>query len=196
MSEYLENTNEEPKPVSEMKDEEILRASQKEPAMFQILVDKYQQPLTRAAFRVVRSKEESEDIVQESFVKIYKNADKFQKYEGIEFKSWAYKIVVNTAITHYRKLKKGEYLMEDPALFESPEGDTPEEKAMEIDIKKEVSAVLKEMPDHLSKVLKMYYLDDKSYNMIAEEESISIPTLKMRLFRAKKVFRKLTNKNI
>lgn len=196
MSDFF--TEEKPqKNIGEMKDEEILRASLDEPALFQVLVDKYQQPLFRAAFRVVRNKEESEDIVQEAFVKIYKNADKFEKLAGIEFKSWAYKITINTAITHYRKLKRGEFLVEDPALFEVIEQGNPDDfKFSLMDAKAEVAEILAQMPEHLGKVLKMYYLEDKSYKTIAKEEKISIPTLKMRLFRAKKVFKKvLKSKN-
>ena len=175
-----------------MKDEDILRASQKEPAIFEILVERYQQPLFRAAYRIVHGKEEAEDIVQEAFVKIYKNSDKFQKMEGIEFKSWAYKITVNTAITHYRKLKRGEFLAEDPTLYEAPpEGDELNERFMAADAKAQVEKVLGKMPEHLGRPLKMYFLEDKSYKTIAAEEKISIPTLKMRLFRAKRLFRKV-----
>lgn len=180
--------------ISQMKDEEILRASIDEPAMFELLVAKYQQPLMRAAFKIVRRKEEAEDIVQEAFVKIYKNAAKFEKLEGIEFKSWAYKITVNTAITHYRKLKNSAILIEDPGQFEIADDDTPEERHIAVDAKAVVEKHIRNLPEHLARVLKMYYLEDKSYKMIAEEEQISIPTLKMRLFRAKRLFKKLNEK--
>lgn len=177
-----------------MRDEEILRASVSEPAMFEMLVEKYQEPLIRAAWRVVRSTEEAEDIVQEAFVKIYKNAEKFEKYEGIEFKSWAYKITVNTAITHYRKLKRGEFLAEDPTVFEEPTAEFADARfATVADTKATVTKVLADMPGHLKSVLERYYLKDESYKTIAKEEKISIPTLKMRLFRAKKLFRKLNS---
>ena len=177
-----------------LKDEEILRASKSEPAMFEMLVEKYQEPLLRAAWRVVRSQEEAQDIVQESFVKIYKNADKFEKYEGIEFKSWAYKVTINTAITHYRKLKRGEFLAEDPSVFEEPEKEFADARfSTAADAKATVAKVLAEMPGHLKSVLERYYLKDQAYKTIAKEEKISIPTLKMRLFRAKKLFKKLNN---
>lgn len=177
-----------------MKDEDILRVSLGEPAAFELLVEKYQEPLLRAAMRIVRNQPEAEDIMQEAFVKMYKNAEKFQKYEGIEFKSWAYKVTINTAITHYRKLKKGEFLSEDPAVFEEPEGEFADARfSAAVDAKAEVGKVLGDMPDHLRTVLERYYLEDKSYKMIADEEDISIPTLKMRLFRAKKIFRKLND---
>ncbi len=178
--------------VAEMKDEDILRASQYEPAMFEMLVERYQEPLLRAALRVVRNRDEAEDIVQESFVKIYKNAGKFEKYDGIEFKSWAYKIAINTAITHYRKLKRGEFLTDDPAVFEAIDEEAPDTRySFAADAKAAVARALEKMPLHLQSVLRRYYLEDKSYRIIAEEENISIPTLKMRLFRAKKLFKKI-----
>lgn len=175
-----------------LKDEEILRASLDQPAMFEILVEKYQEPLMRAAMRVVRGREEAEDIVQEALVKMYKNADKFQKLDGIEFKSWAYKVTINTAITHYRKLKRGEFLAEDPGVFQEAGGEHIDTRiSFAADAKAAVGRVLEKMPGHLRSVLHRYYLEDKSYRTIAKEENISIPTLKMRLFRAKRLFRKL-----
>ena len=180
--------------VQGLKDEEILRAAQSEPAMFEMLVERYQEPLMRAALRVVRGREEAEDIVQEAFVKMYRNADKFEKLDGIEFKSWAYKVTINTAITHYRKLKRGEFLAEDPGVFMEAGGEYMDTRvSFAADAKAAVARVLEKMPEHLRSVLHRYYIEDKSYRTIAEEEKISIPTLKMRLFRAKKLFRKMNN---
>lgn len=183
--------------IAQMPDEEILKASLREPALFEMLVERYQEPLLRAAQRVVRNRDEAEDIVQEAFVKMYKNADRFEKLDGIEFKSWAYKITINTAITSYRKLKRGEILVEDPAVFYNGAENEKEEISISVaaDAKATVAAMLAQMPSHLQSVLKRYYFEDKSYHTIAEEEDISIPTLKMRLFRAKKLFRNLIANN-
>ncbi len=190
MTSYLEEHNS----VSSegMRDEEILQASLKEPALFEILVEKYHEPLMRAAWRVVRGREESEDIVQEAFVKMYKNAHKFEKLEGIEFKSWAYKITINTAITHYRKLKRGEFLSDDPSIYQEPGNELADSRIFsKADAHTAVADTMQQMPDHLRSVLERYYMEDKSYRTIADEEGISISTLKMRLFRAKKMFKKL-----
>lgn len=193
MTSYFEDVSASEQNIEDMKDEEILMASLDEPALFQILVEKYREPLLRAAWRIVRGREEAEDIVQEAFVKMYKNAHKFEKYDGIEFKSWAYKIAVNTAITHYRKLKRGEFLTDDPQLYHvPPQEDFDARFSMAMDSKAVVAGVLDKMPVHLASVMRRYYLEDKSYQTIAAEENISIPTLKMRLFRAKKLFKKLT----
>ena len=190
MTSYLEDSNS--ASFEGMKDEEILKASLNEPALFEVLVEKYHDPLLRAAWRVVHGREEAEDVVQETFVKIYKNAHKFEKYEGIEFKSWAYKVTINTAITHYRKLKRGEFLSEDPSIYEEAGQELVDSRIFsKTDAQTSVSKTMQQLPDHLRTVLQSYYMDDKSYRTIAAEEGISISTLKMRLFRAKKMFKKL-----
>ena len=176
-----------------LKDEEILKLSLDDPSYFSILVDKYQVPFLRKAMGILRNHEECEDIVQETFAKIYRYGHRFKKEDGIEFKSWAYKILMNTAFTHYQKVKKNvanvEYL--DPILYE----DTLEENhdfANIQDAKSAVATVIDKMPEHLARVLKLYYLEDKSYADICKLEKISIPTLKMRLFRSKRLFEKLS----
>ena len=176
-----------------LKDEEILQLTLKDPSYFSILVDRYETAFIRKAIGIVRSKEEAEDIVQETFVKIYRYADNFKKQENIEFKSWAYKILMNTSFTHYQKLKKNsgntEYL--DPVLYEDKLGENNELASIH-DARKAVERTIGNMPEHLAKVLKLYYLDDKSYSDICKIEKISIPTLKMRLFRAKRLFKKIS----
>src|SRR3989344_9141126 len=179
---------------AEEKDEVILAASLKDPAVFGLLVDRYQGAFLRKALGVGRQKEEAEDIVQETFVKISRAGDSFKKMPDIEFKSWAYKILMNTSFTHYQNLKKklgaSEYL--DPDLHNEIAGEDGRAADFINDARTEVGAVINKMPEHLAKVLKLYYLDDKSYKEICEIENISIATLKMRLFRAKRLFHKLS----
>ena len=179
--------------INELKDEQVLRLSLKDPSYFTILVDKYQEAFLRKVLGIVRNREEAEDIVQETFVKIYRYGKKFKKEEGIEFKSWAYKILMNTSFTHYQKLKKTtgntEYL--DPVLYDEMPGEHHDLHAIN-DAKAAVKEVIDQMPEHLAGVLKLYYLSDMSYADICKQEKISIPTLKMRLFRAKRLFKKMS----
>lgn len=177
-------------------DEEILRQSLKDPSQFKILVDRYQEAFLRKARGIVREEEDAEDIVQNTFVKIYRYGGNFQKREGIQFKSWAYKILMNSAFTHYQDLKKKansvEYL--DPVLYdegEKPLGYTQDLAAIS-DAKAVVRSVIGKMPEHLGRILGLYYLEDKSYKDICKLEKISMTALKMRLFRAKRLFKSLS----
>ena len=176
------------------KDEEILWASQKDPSIFAILVDKYQAAFLRAAGRIIKNNEEAEDIVQDSLVKIYRNAKKFKKKEGIEFKSWAYRVVINTALSAYRKLKKHNFSRdsyEEEYLENIP---AKERLAHDIGLKHLIHSVLEELPEETRIVLEAHYLEDKSYETIASEKNISVAALKTRLHRARKSFETVFNK--
>ena len=92
--------------TEEKSDEEILFLSVKKPALFEILINRYQTPFLNKVRSILGNREEIEDIVQETFVKIYLNASRFQVQEGASFKSWGYKILLNTTFSQYQKLKK------------------------------------------------------------------------------------------
>ncbi len=180
--------------IAQLPDDEILKLSLKDPSHFSILVQKYEEAFLRAAVSITRSREEAEDILQEAFTKIYMNGARFKKEPGASFKSWAYRILVNTSFTHYQKLKKttGNVSYLDPVLYDEDEkfaetsdlGNASDHKAI-------ITKTLGKMPEHLGRLLRLYYLEDKSYNDIAKIEKISTTTLKMRLFRAKRLFKKL-----
>ncbi len=177
-------------PNKSAKDEEILLASLEKPALFKILVDRYQSAFLRKAHGIIGREEDAEDIVQETFVKIYFNAAKFRKIEGIEFKSWAYKILVNTAITKYRKVKKeGTVEFLDPLLYEDKPAESSD-LALSLDNKMAVASLISNLPETLKRLVSLYYLEDKSYKDIAASEGMTIPALKMKLFRAKKLLKK------
>lgn len=171
-------------------DEDVLRAAVQKPYLFKIIIRRYEEAFLRKARSVVHDVEESEDIVQETFVKIYRYAGKFEKREGIEFKSWAYKILMNTSFTHYTKLQKTKGNLEYQDFLAAGDLHPRESFAGRIELAEGVKAALAKMPPMLSSVLHAYYFEDKSYQDIAREQNITLPALKMRLFRAKRVFRK------
>jgi len=189
---YLEQE----KPFKELPDDVILKKSVNNPALFSILIDKYQTPFVRKAMGIVHSQEEAEDIAQETFTKIYLNARKFKKQPGIEFKSWAWRILVNTSLTHYRKLKKGfgdvGYLDELLAKGEDAEMLLAVEDNMDRNERiGEVREAINQIPGEASELLRAHYVDDRPYAEIAKKQKISVGALKMKLFRARKVLKEI-----
>lgn len=179
------------RPVSEAKDEDILTASLRNPNLFGVLVDRYQDAFLRSAQRVVKTREDAEDIVQEAFAKIYKNAKKFKKQAGIEFKSWAYKVLVNTSYTFYQRIKKKQAVSME--FFETYKYDIIDEKnnlKTDLETKEIVAKVLLELPEELKKIVEMHYLQDLAYETISKKEKLTIPAIKMRLFRGRKMMKK------
>jgi len=172
-----------------LKDEEILALSLEQPALFRILVSRYQEAFIRKAIGIVRQREEAEDIVQEAFVKIYFNGKKFKKIDGIEFKSWAYRILVNTAISRYRKIsKKWKAESNDPLDLEMASDSelSTENIILESENRSLTAELLSRLPKPWARLVSLYYSEDKSYKEIAEQEGITMAALKMKLFRAKK----------
>lgn len=172
-------------------DETVLQAAQERPALFGLLVERYQAPFLRLAQRVVHERTAAEDIVQEAFVKIYRYANRFQRGSDRKFSSWAYKIVLNTAITHYHKLRKREWLLPEEGDPTAGEAHVRfKEAVLERETGEVVRSVLAVMPEDLRGLLTAYYLEDKPYGAIAAANGITEGALKMKLFRARKLFKK------
>ena len=189
----------EQKDIGELPDEEILKRSIDNPKLFGILIDRYQGAFVGKARNIVRSQEEAEDIAQETFTKIYLHAGKFEKMPGIEFKSWAWRILVNTALTHYRKLKKsfGDVGYLDEILANGEDAEAGLEVEHTIDREREhawVREAIEELPAEAAALLKAHYLEDKPYEAIAKAEGLTIGALKMKLFRARKVLKEIMEK--
>jgi len=180
-----------------IKDEEILTLSLKNPSFFEKIVDKYQDSFLRTANRIVNQKEEAEDIVQEVFTKIYINAHKFQNIDRGSFKSWAYKILINTSLSHFKKQKKIKENFKDldPQLYEAIPDKINSDFDRDIDMQLILKEAMSKMPKHLQDAIRKYYFEDRPQKEIAREEGISLLAFKMRLYRAKKMLKYLLGGN-
>jgi len=184
----------------ESSDEDILTASIRHPSLFAILVRRYEEPFLRKTRTIVREREASEDIVQEVFTKIYLNAGKFKKQEGASFSSWGYRILINTALTHYAKRKRegrvGQTLDEEIWALIPDKNLRQFEKKEVMDV---VASVLSRMPVPFARALTLFFIEGKLQEEMAHEEGVSVGAIKTRVHRAKKEFKKIyqtTNTNI
>lgn len=177
----------------EMKDEVILERSIKHPSLFAILVERYQEAFLRKAESIIHNPEEAEDIVQETFTKIYFNARRFTPQPGATFKSWGYKILVNTTFSHYQRLKKkGAANIElDPEFYETlPD---PANRSEEETMRDYVASFLSRMPSQLARPLKLHFLDEYSQKEIADMEGTTVSAVKTKIYRAKREFGRLVD---
>ena len=92
-----------------------------------------------------------------------------------------------------KNLERFEYIGDDSDNYLADGSILPPEK--QIDIKGMVLRALNYLPQHLSIALSKYYIDDKPQKIIAREEGVSLDTIKMRLFRARKMFKKITSED-
>lgn len=192
---YLELENEvDIEGGADFDDEELVKKSLDNPKLFEGFVDKYQDVFLRTVMRIIKKKEEAEDVVQEAFVKIYLNAKKFEKKPGIKFKSWAFKILVNCAFTKYRKMKKtaGDVEYMDEILYLQKGNSNLVDFSFEQKEKRdEIESILNQMPEEMRDLMKEHYLKDRPYADIAFDKGMSVSALKMKLFRARKKFKEV-----
>lgn len=179
--------------LKEKSDEELLVLSIKHPHVFGGIIDRYQGPLLRKAESILHNREESEDVVQEAFAKIYINAGRFKVQEGASFNSWAYRILINTSFTRYQKLKRerGARANIDPEMYESL-GDFKSKQFEKQEVTDYVFSVLSKIPEHLSRVLYLHILEGRPQEEVANIEGVSVGAIKTRVHRAKKAFRNLS----
>jgi len=171
------------------RDEEMLRRSRYEPWMFALLLDKYQAAFLRKARNIIISPEDAEEIVQDTFTKIYLNADKFSAQAGASFSSWAYKILMNTAFTLYQKrLKEGKRFINLDPDFEQFIGEKHNHTAFEED-RDAIDRILAKLPGHFASVLRLHYLERWSHKDIADESGETVSAVKARIHRAKTAFK-------
>jgi RNA polymerase sigma-70 factor (ECF subfamily) len=175
---------------STLSDAEVLRRSQKEPELFAILVRRYEAALLRRARRILFSPEDAEEVVQDAFTKMYLYADKYHEQEGASFSSWAYTILNRVAYTKYVSLRKeGEQRTElEPEHYESLP-DIRAEFLEDLSIRDEVLAALAKIPETAAKILRLQFIEGKTQEEIAQSEHLSVPAVKTRIHRAKKLFK-------
>jgi RNA polymerase sigma-70 factor (ECF subfamily) len=176
---------------SSLPDEELFTLSLKRPQLFALIVRRYEAAFLRKAESVLKSREAAEDATQETFTKIYFKAKYFESRGEGSFKSWGYKILMNTTFTHYQKLRRGNVVQ----LPEEFEEFLPDLGGIAFQEQKEladyIASIFVKMPDSMASVLNKFFLEGKSQEEIAEEEGVTVGSVKTRVYRAKEVFRSL-----
>lgn len=175
-----------------MSDEDILAASLKHPGLFALLVRKYEAAFLRKAVSIVQDAHEAEDVVQEAFTKVYLNAARFKKQEGAQFSSWAYRILINTALTQYAKRKRRAPLSAhlDEEIWQL----IPDKRLSDFErrtLEDYVASVLARMPAPLSRALSSFFIEGRTQDEIAQDEGLSVGAIKTRVHRAKAEFKRI-----
>lgn len=175
--------------AQEMSDEAVLAASRRNPELFAVLVERYEAAFLRKVRTILYSREDTEEVVQDAFTRIYVYADRFKPQEGASFSSWAYAILIRLAFTRYQKLKKlrGRTMDLDPEAYER----LADESAFleDLSLRDEVLMALSRIPESASRILRLQFLEGKSQEEIAITEGSSISAVKTRVHRAKKLFK-------
>ena len=152
---------------------------------FQQLVESYQQKAFRIAVLIVQDDFLANDIVQETFLKVYLNRDQLKNLS--HFSSWFYRILTRTA---WELSKKQLPLCKDENIFQtisSPED--MEQDILQKEVHQQIQQALRALPYHQRTAIVLYYYEGMSVKEIAQATGSMQGTVQSRLFLARKKLR-------
>ncbi len=177
----------------------VKAAQQGEAEAFGILVDRYHRQIYGLAARMC-GQAEADDLTQDVFVKALDALQRFQFHGGASFRTWLYRIGVNTAINELRQRKRQRQVigpsLDEPVLTEDGPvqrqlGDNSEEPyrlTAQHDLQGAVNEVLGMLTEKQCAVLVMIDLQGLTYEEAADALDCPMGTLKSRLVRAREAF--------
>ena len=148
--------------------------------------------------RYTSDDDQAKDIVQDGFIKVFKNLDRFN-YQG-SFEGWIRRIMVNTAIDFTRKQKSSHQLSNETKPIEDygdiaieEEEEVPEEFQLKIS---DIKAGMSELSTAYRNVFNLYVFENYSHQEIADELNISVGTSKSNLAKARANMKKILLKEL
>ena len=166
----------------------ILRFQQGDELAYVELVNRYRNRLINFVFRFVGTKEESEDIVQDTFVKLYEKKDYYRPIN--EFSTWIFTIASNLAKTELRKRKRRKTSsLSDLGLenkdFDVPVQDTTDEETLDEFADSQIQDAIQSLQIHFRTALILRDIEELSYEEISKILDVPLGTIKSRINRAR-----------
>jgi RNA polymerase sigma-70 factor (ECF subfamily) len=188
--------------LANLPDADVVALAQKgrEPA-FRELIRRYERPVFSLVYRMVRDRELSEDLTQDTFIKVLTHIDKYRS--EFKFSSWLFKIANNVAIDHLRRRQLDTVSMEgsphatsteiaEATSFElATQAETPLEEIEARELGSEIERAISQLRPEYRACILLRHVEDKSYEEIAATLDLPLGTVKTYIHRARHELRKL-----
>jgi RNA polymerase sigma-70 factor, ECF subfamily len=186
--------------LAELEDAQLAAASlDGEARAFTVLADRYHLRLLNFIHRMIGDRERAEDLVQETFVRVYRHLHRYD--QNRKFSTWAYTIAGNLAKNELRNrsrnpmvlfqtIKKNWEADHRPLEWEDNRY-RPDDLYRKRDLKEKVDHAVSELPEHHRVVFVLRELEGKTYEEISEITGVNLGTVKSRLNRARNSFAQL-----
>ncbi len=186
------------KNLYELTDEELILEFQQNNTVraYEILVERYKNPLTNYVFRFLGDYEACMDIVQEAFIKVYRYRDSYSSIA--KFSTWIYTIAGNLARTEYQRRRRRKFFSinaygeEKDETYDIPDESYRPDQMTDSGIKDEIiqKAIQKVSPAYREMVI-LRDIQELSYEEISEITGVAVGTVKSRINRGRSQLQKL-----
>jgi len=148
------------------------------------LIERWESRLLNFIYRYVQNESVAQDLVQETFVRIYHSRNSYD--ENRSYSTWMFTIASNLCRNHQRWIRRHtEVPMED---FREPAAlDSPDESVFLKENKRYIAEAVGSLPHALRITVLLYYYENLSYQEIADITGCSIRGIESRLYRARKI---------
>lgn len=163
---------------------------------FAEIVELYKDKIFHLGYRMLSNRHEAEDVVQETFLRVYKNLDRYDQKQ--KFSTWIYRIGTNLCIDRLRK-RKPTYSLDAElndqdgtdgyALLPGDER-TPESEYLLSETQQLIHQAIDSLPDKYKTVMVLRYLQELSLQEISEVMDMPVTTIKTRVHRGREFLRK------
>ena len=160
------------------------------------LLRRFERPVFSLIYRMVRDREQAEDLAQEAFVRAFNNLGRYDP--SFKFSSWLFKVAYNLTIDHLRKKRldtvsihgspsavTSEMQQATEIALESPD-ERPDEVLVSREIGSEIELAIGELRDEYRSVIILRHVEGHSYEEIAEIMDVPLGTVKTYIHRARK----------
>jgi RNA polymerase sigma-70 factor, ECF subfamily len=175
----------------------MLRVKQGDMAAFEVLVDKYKQPVFNMIYRTLPDPTEAEDLAQSVFLQVFKSAHRYRV--AARFSTWLFTIARNLALNEIRRrsrhpaesLDSSQTDREDaPARqFEDYKSSPPPDKLLESELTNKIEEVLASLPENQRTAILLFREKDLSYEEIAEILGCSLSATKSLIHRGRETLK-------
>jgi RNA polymerase sigma-70 factor (ECF subfamily) len=163
---------------------------------FAEIVDLYKEKLYHLAYRMTGNRQEAEDVVQETFLRVYKNLDRYD--ENQKFSTWIYRITTNLCIDRLRKKRTIFSLDAASSDHEGLDGytmlpsddRTPESELLLSETQRLIHDAIASLPVKYKSVMILKYLQELSLQEISDVLEMPVTTVKTRVHRGREFLRK------
>jgi RNA polymerase sigma-70 factor (ECF subfamily) len=152
------------------------------------IADRYKDSLVNYLTHLVRSRDRAEEVAQDAFVRLYRNADKYREQERLG--PYLFRIATNLVVTEARREKRWNLLL--PRLNASTRHSepAPDSTLLTDEIQRQVHAALEKLPLKYRAPLVLFEIEEWSYDDIAKSMDVAVGTIKSRISRARELLRR------
>lgn len=153
---------------------------------FSILVDHYKDLVFTLALRMLKNREEAEEVAQDTFIKAFKSLDTF-KGES-KFSTWIYRVAYNTSLDRIKKNRKhlNDVEINEFTAHQVKTIDTALDRLEAKEREEAIQRCINKLPSQDSFLLTLYYFDDLSLDDMSKVVDMTANAIKVKLFRCRK----------